>query len=118
MPNWSPSPRRPQLRGQSTSRYSCTAGSTARWSTEGLAPGQYTAWIYTISDANSDPAVKVTYTHDGTATDATLDQRNTAAGWHQIGDTYTLGSGDQSIKITASGTGCARADSVRFVRTG
>ncbi|MEU8825219.1 family 16 glycosylhydrolase [Streptomyces sp. NPDC048636] len=102
---------------ESTSRYSCTSGSSAQWSTQGLAPGKYTAWVYNVSNATSDPAAKLTFTHDGTATTSTLDQKTTPTGWKQIGGTVTLGSGNQSIKIAASGTGCARADSVKFVRT-
>ncbi|MFJ5646157.1 family 16 glycosylhydrolase [Streptomyces sp. NPDC093223] len=103
---------------QSSSRYSCTAGSTARWTTPGLAAGKYKVSIYNVSDSNSDSAAKVAFTHDGQASNYTLDQKNTASGWHQLGDEVTLGSGQQSVSITASGTGCARADSVKFERVG
>ncbi|MFC8094564.1 family 16 glycosylhydrolase [Streptomyces sp. NPDC057301] len=105
--------------GKSTSRYSCSPDASARWNTTNLPPGTYTVWVRSINDPASDPAAKVTYTHDGQTYTSTLNQRTTPTGWVQIGDDdWTLGAGDQSVKLASSGTGCLRADSVKFVRTG
>ncbi|MER6462062.1 family 16 glycosylhydrolase [Streptomyces sp. NPDC001288] len=104
---------------KSTSRYSCTAGSSAQWSTKDLPPGQYTPWIYTVSDSGSDPAAQLTYSNaGGVQVQTTLNQKTTPTGWHQIGGTFALGTGTQTVKLAYSGSGCLRADAVKFVRTG
>ncbi|MER6466386.1 family 16 glycosylhydrolase [Streptomyces sp. NPDC001288] len=104
---------------QSSARFSCSAGATAQWSTQALAPGQYTAWIYTVGGTGSDTAAKLTYSNaGGVQSQTTVNQATAPAGWQQIGGTYTLGTGTQTVKLESSGNGCLRADAVKFVRTG
>jgi hypothetical protein len=86
-------------------------GNTSTWRPNLRAAGTYKVSYHKVTAANSDPAARVsvagTQTTAGTAG---------ASGWVELG-TFTLPAGTATtVTLTGSGTGCARADAVRFLR--
>ncbi|NGN63114.1 family 16 glycosylhydrolase [Streptomyces sp. A7024] len=97
--------------------YACAAGAKATWKPNLRAAGSYEAYIRkTASSTGGDPAAKVTLDNGGSVTTRTLDERSGSSGWVSLGtQTYAAGTGS-SVSLTASGTGCAHADAIKFVR--
>ncbi|SDK21875.1 family 16 glycosylhydrolase [Streptomyces indicus] len=113
---WSPSALTGWTAGSPVA-YACTAGAKATWRPNIRAAGTYEAYIWkTASSTNGDPAAKATLDNGGTPVTRTLDERSGTSGWVSLGtQTYAAGTG-ASVSLTASGTSCAHADAVKFVR--
>lgn len=102
----------------SPTRYSAcgVAGNTATWRPNLRAAGSYQVFYYKVAASNSDPATRLDVTHDGTVSTTTVNGTSGSSGWVSLG-TYSFPSGTSgSVKLTSSGSGCARADAVRFLR--
>ncbi len=89
-----------------------SAGHTATWRPNLAQAGNYQVFVHRIvhsgSDTNAryDVAGSTTYVNGTTGT----------TGWVSLG-THALAAGAAaSVKLTSSGSGCARADAVKFVR--
>lgn len=102
-------------------RYSCgTSGATASW---GLAKvpmtGTFQLWAWIVVYQNSDPAASYTLTKNTFAVVNTVVNQTTGSSrWVLLADNIVVSAGDGlRVKLTASGSGCARADTVKFVRT-
>jgi beta-glucanase (GH16 family) len=97
--------------------YACPAGAAATWRPRLRAAGTYEAFIRkSVSATGGDPAAKVTLNNAGAVSTRTLDERSGSPGWVSLGtQQYASGTG-ASVSLTASGTGCAHADAVKFVR--
>lgn len=103
----------------SPSRYATchTAGHSATWRPRLGAAGNYQVYVWKIAHSGSDPATRYTVGHTGGTTTKTVDGTAGATGWVSLG-TYAFAAGETGYaKLTSSGTGCARADAVKFVRT-
>ncbi|GAA3455093.1 glycoside hydrolase family 16 protein [Dactylosporangium matsuzakiense] len=93
-----------------------TSGNTATWRPDLRSSGNYAVYWYKLAAANSDPASKLAVTHNGTTTTSTVNATTGTSGWVSLG-TYAFPSGTGgAVTLTSSGTGCARADAVKFVR--
>ncbi|MEH1014318.1 glycoside hydrolase family 16 protein [Micromonospora sp. CPCC 206060] len=101
-----------------TSRYATchTAGATATWRPNLRQAGRYEVFLRRIVTSNGDPAAGVAVTHSAGTTGTTVDGRAGSTGWLSLGRyDFAAGTGG-SVRLTASGGGCARADAVKFVR--
>ncbi|MEU5876218.1 glycoside hydrolase family 16 protein [Spirillospora sp. NPDC047279] len=93
-------------------RYACTAGATATYRPNIRSAGSYDAYVYNPSGSGGDPRARATL--NGTTT--TIDQSTGTPGWVPLG-THTLPAGTSTtVTLTASGSSCARADAVKFIR--
>ncbi|MER7283557.1 glycoside hydrolase family 16 protein [Dactylosporangium sp. NPDC000244] len=102
----------------SPTRYSAcgSAGNTATWRPNLRASGDYQVYYYKLAATNSDPATRLDVTHGGTVSTTTVNGTTGSSGWVSLG-TYAFAAGTAgSVQLTSSGTGCARADAVKFVR--
>jgi beta-glucanase (GH16 family) len=102
----------------SPTRYAAcnTPGNTATWRPNLRTTGTYQVYYYKLAAPNSDPATRLDVTHDGTVSTTTVNAVTGTSGWVSLG-TYSFAAGTGgSVKLTGSGTGCARADAVKFVR--
>ncbi|MEV6108006.1 family 16 glycosylhydrolase [Streptomyces sp. NPDC051940] len=97
--------------------YGCTAGDRATWRPNIRAAGSYEAYIWkSVSGTGGDPAGKVTLDNAGTVSTRTVDERSGTSGWVSLGtQSYAAGT-SAAVSLTASGTGCAHADAVKFVQ--
>ncbi|GAA0913083.1 glycoside hydrolase family 16 protein [Virgisporangium aurantiacum] len=94
-----------------------TAAATATWRPNLRAAGTYQVWAYKVRAANSDPAQRYDTIHNGVTSTTVVDGTAGSSGWVSLGTwTFPAGTGGY-VRTTASGTGCARADAVKFVRT-
>lgn len=103
----------------SPSRYATchTAGNTATWRPTLRAAGSYTVYVWSIVHSGSDPDTRYDVTHSAGTTTRRVNATTGTSGWVSLG-TYTFANGEGGyVKLTSSGTGCARADAVKFVRT-
>jgi beta-glucanase (GH16 family) len=92
------------------------AGATATWRPNLRAAGTYQVWAYRVRAANSDPAQRYDTVHDGVTSTTVVDGTAGSSGWVRLGTfPFAAGTGG-SVRTTASGTGCARADAVKFIR--
>jgi beta-glucanase (GH16 family) len=93
-----------------------TVGATATWRPNLRAAGTYQVWAYKVRAANSDPAQRFDTIHNGFTSTTVVDGTAGTSGWVSLG-TYAFPAGTGGyVRTTASGTGCARADAVRFLR--
>ncbi|KAI9147064.1 Endo-1,3-1,4-beta-glycanase EglC [Paramyrothecium foliicola] len=102
-------------------RYSCgTSGATASWRLAGATvTGVFQLWAWIVVYPNSDPAARYTLTRNSVSiTNTAVNQTSGDSRWVLLADNIAVSAGDGlSVKLTASGSGCARADTVKFVRT-
>jgi beta-glucanase (GH16 family) len=98
----------------SPTRYAAchVAGATATWRPNLAQAGTYQVFAYNIVHSGSDTNGK--YEVNGTTT--YVNGTTGATGWVSLG-THSLPAGTATaVKLTSSGSGCARADAVKFVR--
>jgi beta-glucanase (GH16 family) len=99
---------------QSPTRYAAchTAANTATWRPSLRAAGTYQVMVFNIVHSGSDRNARYDVAGSATFVDGTVG----TTGWLSLG-TFSLPSGTSTfVKLTSSGTGCARADAVKFVR--
>jgi beta-glucanase (GH16 family) len=100
------------------SRYAAcgVAGATATWTPDIQAAGTYEIFAYDIVNANSDTNARYDVLGVGPAAATFVNGTTGQSGWVSLG-TYALAAGTgASVQLTSSGSGCARADAVKFVR--
>lgn len=100
----------------SPSRYAAcgVAGAKATWTPTLAAAGSYQVFAYNIVHSLSDPNQRFDVAGSTTMINGTTG----SSGWVSLG-TFALAAGSAtSVVQTASGTGCARANAVKFVRVG
>ena len=98
----------------SPTRYAAchTGGHTATWRPNLGASGTYAVYAYKIAHSGGDPNAR----YDVAGTTTYVNQTSGVSGWVSLG-THSFPSGSTGfVKLTASGSGCARADAVKFVR--
>ncbi|WP_020518926.1 glycoside hydrolase family 16 protein [Catelliglobosispora koreensis] len=98
----------------SPTRYAAchSAGNTATWRPNLAQAGNYAVYVHKIVHSGSD--VNARYDVAGTTT--YVNGTTGTTGWVPLG-THALPAGTATaVKLTSSGTGCARADAVKFVR--
>lgn len=98
------------------SRYATcgTAGNTATWTPTILNAGNYNVYYYNIVNANSDPNMSLNVAGQTTMVDGTTG----TTGWVLLTAApiaVPVGSAT-TVTLTSSGSGCARAENVKFVR--
>jgi hypothetical protein len=71
-----------------------------------------------MARSDSDPAAVYTVSQNGAVVSTiTIDQTSGAFRWQAIYSSMSIAAGDVvAVKLTASGSGCARADTIKFVR--
>jgi len=102
----------------SPTRYAAcnTTGHTATWRPDLRTAGTYQVYAYKVAYANSDPNARYDVVHSGGTATSYVNGVSGSSGWVSLG-TYSFAAGTAgSVKVTASGTGCARADAVKFIR--
>ncbi|KAK7423561.1 hypothetical protein QQX98_001019 [Neonectria punicea] len=118
--SWSTSSLTGYTVGLST-RYSCSAvGAKASWSIESApVSGTYEIWVWVIARSNSDASASYQVLKDGTSVlQTTVDQTSGSARWVRLSSGLAMAQGQKIvISLSASGSGCARADTVKLVRT-
>lgn len=72
--------------------------------------------MWKIVTADADGNARYDVVHSGTTSTGYLDGRSGSSGWVSLGSYSFLTGTGGSVKVTSSGTGCARADAVKFVR--
>jgi beta-glucanase (GH16 family) len=98
----------------SPTRYSAceTPANTATWRPNLRSADTYEVFVYKLVHPHSDPNMR----YDIAGTTAVVDGTTGSSGWVSLG-TFTLPAGTaNAVQLTSSGTGCARADAVKFVR--
>jgi beta-glucanase (GH16 family) len=98
----------------SPTRYSAcnSAGNTATWRPDLRAAGTYQVYAYKVVHPNSDANGR----YDVAGTTTFVNGTTGSSGWVSLG-TFSLPAGTgTAVKLTSSGSGCARADAVKFVR--
>jgi hypothetical protein len=98
----------------SPTRYSAcgSAGNKATWRPNLLSAGTYQVYAYKVAHANSDPNTR--YDVGGTTT--FVNGTTGASGWVSLGSFSFPAGTANAVTLTSSGSGCARADAVKFVR--
>lgn len=102
----------------SPTRYAAcnSAGNTASWVPSIGAAGTYQVYVWKVVTADGDSNARYDVVHSGSTTTTYLDGRSGSSGWVSLGSySFATGTGG-SVKVTSSGTGCVRADAVKFVR--
>ncbi|MFC5924052.1 family 16 glycosylhydrolase [Micromonospora vulcania] len=102
----------------SPTRYAtcAVAGATATWRPNLRAAGTYQVYAYKVAASGSDPNQRYDTAHDGTVSTSYLDGTSGSSGWVLLGSWYFPAGTGGYLRTTASGSGCARADAVKFVR--
>lgn len=99
----------------SSTRYSGSSASYARWSPDLPLAGTYTVLFYNVVHAYNDPNAQVTVSHSGGTSSITVDQVSGNAGWVNLGS-YTFDpSEDPYVQLTNTGDGYVRSDAIQFV---
>jgi beta-glucanase (GH16 family) len=89
-----------------------SAGNTATWRPNLPQAGNYQVFVHKIVHSGSDTNAR----YDVAGTTTYLDGTTGTTGWVSLG-THTLPAGTaSSVRLTSIGSGCARADAVKFVR--
>ena len=91
-----------------------TAGNTATWTPTILNAGNYNVYYYNIVNANSDPNMSLNVAGQTTMVNGTTGN----TGWVLLTAApiaVPLGNAT-TVTLTSSGSGCARAENVKFVR--
>lgn len=102
----------------SPSRYATcdTTGNAAVWRPPLRAAGNYQVSVWKIVSGNSDPNARYDVGYNGGTATQHVDGTAGTSGWVSLG-TYAFAAGQGGyVKVTGSGTGCARADAVKFIR--
>ncbi|GAA3934630.1 hypothetical protein GCM10023085_15000 [Actinomadura viridis] len=94
-------------------RYACAAGAKATWRPNIRSSGDYAVYIYNPAGSGGDPAARAQL-NGGTA--VTVNQGSGTAGWVSLGTRALAAGTGNTVTLTASGSSCARADAVKFVR--
>jgi beta-glucanase (GH16 family) len=98
------------------SRYATcnTAGNTATWTPSILNAGNYNAYYYNIVNANSDPNMSLNVAGQTTMVNGTTG----TTGWVLLtAAPIAVPAGNSTtVTLTSSGSGCARAENVKFLR--
>jgi beta-glucanase (GH16 family) len=89
-----------------------SAGNTATWRPNLRAAGRYQVYAYKVAHPNSDPATRL----DVAGTTTVVNGTAGPSGWVSLGTFDLPGGTGTAVRLTSSGTGCARADAVKFVR--
>jgi hypothetical protein len=98
----------------STSRYTSTAGDVATWTPTIDATQDYRVLLWNVVAPNGDPAATVDVNAE-TSGSTIIDQTTGTSGWVDLG-TFTFAAGATgNVALTSSGTGSARANTVKFV---
>ncbi|PZG02943.1 glycoside hydrolase family 16 protein [Micromonospora deserti] len=102
----------------SPTRYAAchTAGHTATWRPNLRASGTYQVYVYKIVHSGSDPNGRYDLVHDGVTSTTYINGTSGSTGWVSLGSYYFPAGTGGYVMVSASGSGCARADAVRFVR--
>jgi O-glycosyl hydrolase len=101
----------------SSTRYSTTDGSSAKWTPSLPASGNYQVYAWYPYYATNTTAATYTITHNGGTTSLLKNQTQQAGGWTLLG-TYNFVAGTSgSVELTVGGGITHRADAIRFVRT-
>ena len=92
------------------------AGATATWTPLLKAAGVYEAFVYKVAYSSSDINARYDVLGVGSAPATYVNGSTGTNGWVSLGS-YAMPAGTAvSVQLTSSGTGCARADAVKFVR--
>jgi beta-glucanase (GH16 family) len=99
--------------GSKTRYAACgVAGATAIWRPTLASAGTYQVFVYDVVHSASDPATR----YDVAGTTTVINGTTGSTGWKSLG-AFALPAGTATaVQLTSSGTGCARADAVKFVR--
>jgi hypothetical protein len=102
----------------SPSRYAAchSAGNTASWRPNLRAAGTYEVFVYQIVHSGSDVNARYDLVHDGSTSTSFRNGTTGTTGWTSLGSHYFPTGTAGYLKVTSSGSGCARADAVKFVR--
>ncbi|MQY15178.1 hypothetical protein SRB5_53560 [Streptomyces sp. RB5] len=94
-----------------------TGTDTFTWNLNTPADGTYTVYAKFPEVTGAATTAKYTITHDGTATDKTVDQTQNTGTWVSLGS-YPLKQGNtDTIRLAQNATGIVVADAVKLVRT-
>lgn len=89
---------------------------TATWRPNLSAARTYEVFVHKIVHSASDPNARYDVVHSGTTSTRFVNGTSGTSGWVSLGSyDFAAGTGG-SVKLSASGVGCARADAVKFVR--
>ena len=92
------------------------AGATATWTPNLQVAGNYEIFAWNVVYSSSDTNARYDVLGVGSAPATFVNGSTGSSGWVSLG-TYALAQGTgASVQLTSSGTGCARADAVKFVR--
>lgn len=94
-----------------------SAGNTARWTPNIHTAGTYQVYVWKVTGANTDPNERYDLTYNGGTSTTYVNGNTGTAGWVSLGTQSFAAGTAGSVKLTSSGTGCARADAVKFVRS-
>ena len=103
----------------SPTRYAAcgSAGNAATWTPNIHTAGTYQVYVWKVTGANTDTNERYDLTYSGGSSTTYVNGNTGTAGWVSLGtQSFAAGTGG-SVKLTSSGTGCARADAVKFVRS-
>lgn len=93
-----------------------TAGNTATWRPRLGAAGNYQVSVWKVAHSGSDSNARYDVVDSGGSSTTYVNGTTGTSGWVSLG-THAFAAGDSGyLKLTSSGTGCARADAVKFVR--
>lgn len=92
------------------------AGATATWTPDLKAAGNYEVFAYNVVHSVSDSNARWDVLGVGAAPATMVNGTTGTSSWVSLG-TYAMAAGTgASVRLTSSGSGCARADAVKFVR--
>lgn len=92
------------------------AGATATWTPNLQVAGNYEIFAWNVVYSSSDTNARYDVLGVGSVPATFVNGSTGSSGWVSLG-TYALAQGTSaSVQLTSSGTGCARADAVKFVR--
>ncbi|GAB4055311.1 glycoside hydrolase family 16 protein [Catellatospora paridis] len=93
-----------------------SVGNTATWRPNLRAAGTYQVFVHKIVHSGSDPNARYDTVHDGVTSTSFINGTTGTSGWVSLGSYHFPSGTAGSVKLTSSGSGCARADAVKFVR--
>lgn len=104
----------------SPTRYAAcdAAGNTATWRPNLRAAGTYQVFAYKIAHSGSDPNARYDVVHGGSTSTSFVNGTTGSSGWVSLGSHFFPAGTGGYARLTSSGAGCARADAVKFIRTG
>jgi beta-glucanase (GH16 family) len=94
-----------------------SAGNTATWRPHIRAAGTYEVFVWKTVYSNTDSNARYDLAYNGGTATSYINGTTGSSGWVSLG-THPFAAGTAGyVKVTSSGSGCARADAVKFVRT-